>query len=72
MTIMKDEETGRSRGFGFVNLESETEGAKAVEALNGYTVRVTEACWPIPHKARMLFLSLAVCLATPDTHIPHD
>eukprot|EP00966_Prymnesium_polylepis_P330010 7385684-Prymnesium_polylepis.1 len=36
---MKDEETGRSRGFGFVNMESVTAGAKAVEELNGHEVR---------------------------------
>jgi len=30
-----DRETGRMRGFGFVEMETETEEAAAIEALNG-------------------------------------
>ena len=33
--VITDKFTGRSRGFGFVELGSEEEGRKAMEALNG-------------------------------------
>lgn len=33
--IIKDRETGRSRGFAFVEMADEESGKKAVEALNG-------------------------------------
>ncbi|HAI76908.1 MAG TPA: RNA-binding protein [Microscillaceae bacterium] len=33
--IIKDKQTGRSRGFGFVEMENEEEGLEAVEKLNG-------------------------------------
>lgn len=32
--IVKDRDTGRSRGFGFVEMETSTEAANAIEALN--------------------------------------
>ena len=34
-SIITDRETGRSRGFGFVEMENEDEGKKAIEELNG-------------------------------------
>ncbi|MEN8234961.1 MAG: RNA-binding protein [Actinomycetota bacterium] len=34
--IINDRDTGRSRGFGFVEMPNATEGAKAIEELNGY------------------------------------
>lgn len=34
--IVKDRETNRSRGFGFVTLEDQAEGQKALDALNDY------------------------------------
>ncbi len=45
--IITDRETGRSRGFGFVEIDSEA-ADKAIDALNGYslegrTLRVNEA-----------------------------
>ncbi|MDJ0660607.1 MAG: RNA-binding protein [Crocosphaera sp.] len=33
--IPSDRETGRSRGFGFVEMDTETEEEAAIEALNG-------------------------------------
>ena len=35
---MTDRETGRPRGFGFVEMESREEGEKAIENLNGVAV----------------------------------
>ena len=34
--IMTDRETGRSRGFAFVEMENENEAEQAISALNGY------------------------------------
>ncbi len=36
--VMKDRATGRSRGFGFVEMGTEEETQKAIEALNGTEV----------------------------------
>lgn len=33
--VMNDRETGRSRGFGFVEMKNEDEGRDAIEKLNG-------------------------------------
>jgi len=33
--VIMDRETGRSRGFGFVEMDSDDEGRAAIEALNG-------------------------------------
>lgn len=46
--VVKDKETGRSRGFGFVEMVSRDDGLKAIEGLNnteiaGRSVRVNEA-----------------------------
>lgn len=35
--IIKDRETGRSRGFGFVDMPNDQEGQKAIDELNGAT-----------------------------------
>jgi RNA recognition motif-containing protein len=35
--VITDRETGRSRGFGFVEMENDEEAQKAIEALNGST-----------------------------------
>lgn len=34
-SVVSDRDTGRSRGFGFVEMASDDEGAAAIEALNG-------------------------------------
>jgi RNA recognition motif-containing protein len=46
--ILSDRETGRSRGFGFVEMPNQSEGEAAVNQLNGKelggrTLRVNEA-----------------------------
>ncbi len=36
--VVTDRDTGRSRGFGFVEMDSADDAAKAIEALNGKDV----------------------------------
>jgi len=36
-TIMRDVETGRSRGFAFVEMANDEEAEKAIKELNGYS-----------------------------------
>lgn len=48
VNVIEDRETGRSRGFGFVEMSSKAEGAAAIEKFNGQEVggrplRVNEA-----------------------------
>jgi cold-inducible RNA-binding protein len=48
VSIMTDRDTGRSRGFGFVEMASNDDGEKAITALNGSqiggrTINVNEA-----------------------------
>jgi cold-inducible RNA-binding protein len=48
VSIMTDRDTGRSRGFGFVEMASNEDGDKAITALNGAqiggrTINVNEA-----------------------------
>ena len=38
VSIMTDRDTGRSRGFGFVEMSSNDDGEKAIAALNGQQV----------------------------------
>jgi RNA recognition motif-containing protein len=38
VSIMTDRDTGRSRGFGFVEMASNEDGEKAITALNGSSV----------------------------------
>ena len=37
--VITDRETGRSRGFGFVEMDNDAEAQKAIEALNGAEFR---------------------------------
>lgn len=37
--IITDQYTGRSRGFGFVEMAVETEATKAIQTLNGYALK---------------------------------
>jgi RNA recognition motif-containing protein len=36
VSLIEDRETGRSRGFGFVEMSSKEEGAVAIEKFNGH------------------------------------
>jgi RNA recognition motif-containing protein len=36
VSLIEDRETGRSRGFGFVEMSSKEEGAAAIEKFNGH------------------------------------
>ena len=38
ITVMRDQDTGRSRGFGFVEMASDEAAQKAIAELNGYSV----------------------------------
>jgi len=38
VTVMRDTDTGRSRGFAFVEMASDEAAQKAIEELNGYSV----------------------------------
>ena len=47
-SVVSDRDTGRSRGFGFVEMPQDDEGSKAIEALDGSdldgrALRVNEA-----------------------------
>jgi RNA recognition motif-containing protein len=37
--VITDRETGRSRGFGFVEMDNDSEAQKAIDALNGFMFR---------------------------------
>ncbi|MGB7069830.1 MAG: RNA-binding protein [Pyrinomonadaceae bacterium] len=41
-TVVEDRETGRSRGFGFVEMSSKEDGEKAIEDFNGKEVNGRE------------------------------
>jgi len=36
--IIQDRDTGRSKGFGFVEMANDDEGGKAIEGLNGHAI----------------------------------
>ena len=38
VTVMRDIDTGRSRGFAFVNMETEEDAQKAITELNAYSL----------------------------------
>ncbi len=38
VTVMRDTDTGRSRGFGFVEMAADDAAQKAIAELNGYSV----------------------------------
>ncbi len=38
-TVIKDEQSGRSKGFGFVEMPNQTEAQSAIEVLNGKALK---------------------------------
>lgn len=55
--IIKDKFTGRSKGFGFIEMPNDEEGAQAIEQLNGREaqgrpLRVSQALPPKPREDR--------------------
>jgi RNA recognition motif-containing protein len=38
VTVIRDNDTGRSRGFAFVDMTTEEDARKAIEALNGFSL----------------------------------
>ena len=52
--VITERETGRSRGFGFVEMADETASKKAITELNGATVenRAISVCVAKPREAR--------------------
>ncbi len=38
VTVMRDQDTGRSRGFGFIEMSSDEAAKKAIAELNGFSV----------------------------------
>ena len=42
--IMVEKDTGRSRGFGFVSYDAPESAAMAIKELNGFPVRLCDAC----------------------------
>ena len=42
VTLIKDRETGRSRGFGFVEMENQSEAEEAIRMLDGYNLNNRE------------------------------
>ena len=40
--IITDKMNGRSKGFGFISMEDENEGKKAIEELNGTSIKDKE------------------------------
>jgi len=55
--IIKDKFTGRSKGFGFVEMPNDEEASQAIDQLNGYeaqgrALRVSKALPPRPRENR--------------------
>ena len=66
--VILDRETGRSRGFAFVEMNNDTEGQKAIDELNGveYDSKVISVSVARPREERPSMVALAVVIITPE------
>jgi RNA recognition motif-containing protein len=62
--IMVEKDTGRSRGFGFVSYDAPESAAMAIKELNGFPVRLCDACVFV-HWAKQV----RGCLLTDHSHL---
>ena len=70
--VILDRETGRSRGFAFVEMSNDTEGQKAIDELNGveYDSKVISVSVARPREERPQTVDLMAVITTPeDTNI---
>ena len=63
-SVVEDRETGRSRGFGFVEMSSKEEGAAAIEQFNGKEVNGRNLTSTKPNRARIAAVAAVVAAAT--------
>ena len=63
--VITDRETGRSRGFGFVEMPNEEEGQKAIDQLNGTSSRVrrSRSTWLVPARSALRAATAAIAEA---------
>ena len=62
--VVSDRETGRSRGFGFVQMSNENEVNVAIAALDGQVKEITPPCvycYLLVTLPFLLFIALCVC-----------
>ena len=62
--VITDRESGRSRGFGFVEMSSNDEAQKAISALNGREVQGRQPNAARPRSARAAVVAAAADAAT--------
>ena len=61
--VITDRETGRSRGFGFVEMPNEEEGQKAIDQLNGTSFEGQTITWLVPARSALRAATAAIAEA---------